>query len=207
MLVVPNATQSIYKRLWCIEEARRALNRGLEVKLAFGKVEEKGSSFNQKFARSRSERLECLQEKLEQSDCVTDRLGAKLEANFHLGAKRIVDKIHGSDDSIRKKARDELLMDFTSVVNAQASCPEDADRIRAAIRGHEATIDELIRKLISQGSVARFEFLPKDAQCILLGGESTSDAAETTADLSDLSRGEERGVAAVTPPADFVELG
>lgn len=210
MLVVPNATQSIYKRLWCIEEARRAVNRGLEVRLAFGKVEEQGHCPTQRCERYRDERLEALKEKVEQSDCVADRVGAKLEANFHLSAKRIVDKIRGSDDSIRQKAGDELLVDFTSVVDAEASCPEDAERIRAAMRGHEAVIDELIRKLVSQGSVAKFELPPQDAQSIVLGGESmTETTAETTAaGVSDFSRvQEERGVESAMPPADSVELG
>jgi hypothetical protein len=138
------------------------LNRGLEVKLAFGRVEENGCCATQRLDRFVDERVENLNQKMMQSPCGLDRLGAKLEANLHLGTKRVVERIRGNggDKGAQGKARYELLLDFTSVTDAEASCVTDAERIRAAMRGHEGIIDELIRKLVCHGSVASFKLLP-----------------------------------------------
>lgn len=160
MLVVPNATVSIYTRLWCIEEARRAILKGMKVKLAFFRLGRAVTS------------AMCVLGDYEDSIKAVFK-----KASHSLGSTRIPDSMVGRhivalqewkrerESEWRKdrseQARRELQSGFSSVTAATCSNPEDERRIRSAMNGMEDLIDAMITKLTTEG---KFESARRESE-------------------------------------------
>lgn len=125
LLVVPNATESIYKRLWCVEEARRAIERGLPVWLA----------------------TDCgILHWPSRCKSVADA-SRMMASNTLLRTKAWSPE----DCEAQERSVQQLAHDFETVTNAQCSDEDDRRRILASIMGEEARINTMICQLAKSG--------------------------------------------------------
>jgi len=125
LLAVPNVTESIYARLWCVEEARRAIGLGLPVWLAT----DRGILHWPVRCGSVAEATE------EMTTCKLHRSRAW----------------SGEDVNAQESAEVQLRTAFRTVRRARCSDADDERRILAWIRGHEDEIDGMIHRLATQG--------------------------------------------------------
>lgn len=125
LLAVPNVTESVYARLWCVEEARRAITAGLPVWVATDR------------------------------GILHWPLGCKniQEASDILSSGRLHRSRAWCEEDVYAKehAQDQLAARFRTVLRARCSDPDDEKRILASISGREREIDGVIRRLATQG--------------------------------------------------------
>mmetsp|Transcript_16843 Transcript_16843/g.27841 ORF Transcript_16843/g.27841 Transcript_16843/m.27841 type:complete len:353 (+) Transcript_16843:100-1158(+) len=125
MLVVPNSCESIYVRLWCVEEARRSIALQLPVWVA----------------------TDCgiLHWPL---GCPSVEDATQLVRSNSL---RRLNAWSSETSDARDSAEEQLAGSFISVSAAHCTDPDDEQRIRASMAGQEAKIDGMIRDLASKG--------------------------------------------------------
>jgi len=127
LLVVPNSTESIYSRLWCVAEAKLAIDLDIPVDLATDADATQQSSMDKVSISSQSRGLNILE------------MSIRDVSSYRKGL------------TARHAASRDLVTDFETVQNARCSDLEDERRIREAIKGEEDQIDELIQVLREQG--------------------------------------------------------
>lgn len=131
LVVVPNRAQSIYGRLWCVAEAKMAIDWQIPVRLATN-----AESCDQTLMRSISQRATSHGGTIRGS-CIPD-IGSYLRAE---------EAVKGAAIQLRCEG----------VRMATCTDADDEVRIREAIRGEEDHIDELISQLRRDGCYPAFE--------------------------------------------------
>jgi len=125
LLAVPNVTESIYARLWCVEEARRAIERNTPVWLA----------------------TDCGILHWP-SGCRSVQEATRAMTSMRLQRSRV----WGPEDCDASEASErQLAGEFKTVRSAVCSDANDEHRIRASIRGKEEHIDAMILGLATRG--------------------------------------------------------
>jgi len=137
MLVLPNVHESIYTRLWCVEEARRAISKGLDVELCHS------DPYN---TSMEPDRLQSQEERKIQQEC--DAVREKMTKEFRAKGWSSSDQVQ---QERTEKSRAQLQCGFTSVLAAKCSSIEDEQRIRKAMQGCEQEIDAMVMALIEKG--------------------------------------------------------
>jgi hypothetical protein len=169
MLIVPCAADSVYTRLWCVEEAKRAIELKIPVKLASQPTVETANT------RSEDRKRACLQ-----ACCTVVLQGGGQVLGSLVGAGQLGRQagqciqsvcfcccIGSNTDPVMDRTRQAALLDdrqgqmhgqanagnelkqhFESVRNASCSDPSDEKMIRKSIQGQEAKIDAMINGII-----------------------------------------------------------
>lgn len=127
LVVVPNIAESVYTRLWCVAEAKMAIDLGILVKLATDADSRDQSTLSRITSRSLSQGIDVM-------DMCIVGIGSYRRA-----------------ESAQTEASEELNSKFEGVRAATCSDPEDEAQIRKAICGEEDRIDDLILHLREHG--------------------------------------------------------